>query len=80
MTVDALIPSPTGYKLAGVSRSTGIALVKGGLFPKPFLIGQRQTAWRQSEIDAVTRARARGDTIDQIKQLVVDLHEMRKAK
>lgn len=79
MALDPVVPSPTGYKLAGLSRSTGIAHVKDGLFPKPFLIGQRQTGWRQSEIEAVNAARARGDTTDEVRRLVAELHERRQA-
>jgi prophage regulatory protein len=78
-TLDPLVPSPAGYKLVGVSRSTGIAMVKDGLFPKPFRIGQRQTGWRQSEIEAVIRARVQGVDNDALRQLVADLHQLRKA-
>lgn len=78
MSLDPIVPSPAGYKAAGISRSTGIKLVSDGLFPKPFLIGARQTGWRASEIDAINKARASGASEDEIKQLVVELHERRK--
>lgn len=78
MSLDPIITSPIGYKAAGLSRSTGIALVKTGLFPKPFLVGQLQTGWRASEIEAVNAARARGDSDEQIKDLVGQLHQLRR--
>lgn len=73
----AIIPSPHGYKLAGMSRSTGICRVKDGLFPKPFAIGKRQTGWLTREIEAVNLAHARGATDDEVRQLVAELHTLR---
>ena len=37
-----------------VSRSTWLAGVKSGRYPKPFKLGQRVTAWRSEDIAALT--------------------------
>jgi prophage regulatory protein len=51
--------------------------INNGLFPKPILIGARAVAWPDTEVDAINRARIAGKSKDEIKALVIRLHEQR---
>jgi prophage regulatory protein len=46
---------------------------------KPVRIGRAAVGWPASEVDAINRARIAGKTDEQIRALVQQLHEARKA-
>lgn len=63
----------------GTGRSAHYSDVQRGLLPPPVKIGPRASAWIDTEIDAVVRARAAGQSDDQIKALVRKLVAERAA-
>ena len=54
--------------------------VRAGLFPPPVKTGRRSVAWPSDEIDALNAARTAGASDDEIRALVRQLVEARKAK
>jgi prophage regulatory protein len=46
---------------------------KAGLFPKPIKLTPRSSAWVESEVDAVIRARIAGQSDGEIRKLVSKL-------
>lgn len=61
----------------GLSGSTIYRKITEGTFPKQVLIGNKSVAWPSCEIDALVQARVSGKTDNQIKALVIELHEKR---
>lgn len=53
--------------------------VHEGLFTVPVPIGQRAVGWPDTEVSAINQARIRGDSDDQIRELVNKLHAARMA-
>ncbi len=51
--------------------------IKDGTFTKPIPIGARAVAWPDIEVDAINRARIAGKSKDDIRSLVIRLHEQR---
>ena len=66
------VEAATGY-----SRSTIYWRIEQGLLPKPIRLGARAVGWVASEISAVNAARIQGRSDDEIRVLVVQLHEER---
>ena len=62
----------------GISNSAFYREMDEGLFTKPVKIGVRSAAHPVHEVDAILGARLNGATDDQLRKLVVDLHERRK--
>jgi prophage regulatory protein len=61
------------------SRSAIYDDIAKGTFPRPISLGGRRVGWSESEIDAIIRARIAGKTEDEVRQLVIDLQDGRKA-
>ncbi len=64
-----------GHVVDGIrarGRTNRYAAIADGLLPPPLKLG-RMSRWPAHEIDAVIAAEIRGDTPDQIRQLVRDL-------
>jgi prophage regulatory protein len=61
----------------GLSRAGVYAYVGKGLLPKAVKIGERASAWPESEIAAVNAARIAGKSDNEIRQLVSDLERQR---
>ena len=57
----------------GMAQSTVYAAAKNGEFPPPIKLGERISGWLESEVDAVINARIRGESTEQIKELVKSL-------
>ena len=68
------VEAATGY-----SRSTIYWRIEQGLLPKPIRLGARAVGWVAREINAVNAARIQGRSDDEIRVLVVQLHEERHA-
>ena len=59
------------------SRTTIYKNIQLGLFTRPIVIGQRSVGWLDAEVNAICAARVAGMSEDQIRALVVQLHERR---
>jgi prophage regulatory protein len=68
---------PNALKALGFGATAFYEKVKKGLLPPPFKLGQRACALMDTEITAINRARAAGDSDDEIRALVVKLVEDR---
>lgn len=71
-------------RLALVSQQTAMpkssvyAAIAKGLFTSPIKLGERASAWLQSEVTAIINARIAGKSNDEIKALVIELEAKRK--
>jgi prophage regulatory protein len=74
----ALVLMPAVFRQTGQGRSTFYNNVKAGLITTPVLVGPRRVAMPQCEIVALNAARVAGKSNDEIRALVVQLHEARK--
>ena len=64
----------------GDTRSPHYLKVAKGLFTRPIKIGgERAAGWPEHEVEALNAARVAGASTEQIKRLVENLHELRKA-
>jgi len=75
MTTLLRLPSVMGA--TGLSRAGVYAYVGKGLLPKAVKIGERASAWPESEIAAVNAARIAGKSDNEIRELVSDLERQR---
>lgn len=66
-------------KLCGLAKSSYYDRLKKGLLPKQISLGGRNVGWLLSEVNAVLRAMIRGDSEAEIKTLVIELTNQRKA-
>lgn len=57
MGTEAFLRLPAVMQRVGYSKSRLYALISRGEFPQPIRIGQRASAWLESEIDAWIAAR-----------------------
>jgi prophage regulatory protein len=64
---------PTVCDRTGKPKSTIYREVGEGLLTPPVRIGERASAWPDSEIDAINDARLQGKSNHEIKQLVMRL-------
>ncbi|MGF6879041.1 helix-turn-helix transcriptional regulator [Paraburkholderia sp. MM5477-R1] len=58
-------------------QSTIYADISRGLFPKPVKVGVKSSAWPESDVDAINRARIAGKSADEIRALVAKLEANR---
>ena len=63
----------------GLSRAAVYAYVGKGLLPKAVKIGERASAWPETEIAAVNAARIAGKSDEEIRELVSSLERQRRA-
>jgi len=59
------------------SQASVYAAIRDGLFTAPVPIGQRAVGWPDNEVKAINAARIAGQTPDQIRELVKQLHNQR---
>jgi prophage regulatory protein len=62
----------------GMSKPTVYEHVNAGLMPLPVKTGPRGSAWPSDEIELVVAARIAGKSNDDVRALVVQLHDRRK--
>lgn len=67
------------FRQTGQCRSTYYNKLKDGLVTTPVRVGPRRVAVPQCEITALNAARVSGKSDDEIRALVVQLHEARKS-
>jgi len=77
--MDAIRRLPFVIDQTGASRSTIYIWITAGLWPRPVSLGTRMVGWPSSEINSLIRARIRGASDDEIRQLVTELQDARKA-
>ena len=75
------------WRMSSVKNETGhrshasiYTAIKDGLFTKSVPIGERSVGWPDYEVKAINQARIAGHTEDQIRALVIRLHENRTAQ
>lgn len=75
--MSALLRLPDVMRRTGHARSTVYLMVDRGLLPKAVKISERASAWPESEIEAINKARIAGKSETDIRQLVADLEQQR---
>ena len=70
----AEVKRETGFR----SHTTVYGHIKGGLFTKPVPIGQRAVGWPSEEVQAINAARIAGQSDDEVRELVNELHARRR--
>lgn len=74
-----LIRKPEVLGLIAKSNTTLYSDIKLGLMTPPVPIGENSVAWPEHEINAINTARIAGKSNDEIRTIVADLVEQRKA-
>lgn len=74
-----LLKKPDVLKLTAKSNTTHYNDIKAGLMTPPVRLGENSVAWPCDEIEAINRARIAGKSDDEIKTLVSELINQRKA-
>lgn len=72
-----ILRQPAVLDRYGKSRSPFYCDIATGLFTRPVRLGARAVGWPESEVEAIVRARIRGDDDRAIRRLVQQLHEAR---
>ena len=65
-----------GYR----SHASIYGLIRDGLWTQPVKIGERSSGWPDDEVNAINAARIAGQSEDQIRELVNQLHAKRAQK
>lgn len=73
-----IIRRPEACNISGIPKSSWYDGVKKGLLPQSVSLGGRSVGWVASEVNAVLKARIRGDSEEEIKALVTELTNQRK--
>lgn len=79
MSSSTILRLPSVKTQTGLPASTIYAHMAKGLFPRPIHLSERTSAWPQSEIDAINKARIAGKSDDEIRALVKQLEADRKS-
>jgi len=74
-----IIRKPEVLATLGISKSTLFNRIQAGLLPPSINLGGRACGWLETEIQAVLSALVSSRKSNEIKQLVNDLVEARKA-
>lgn len=72
-------PKDACRQLGGMGLSTLYAHIDRGMFPKPVALSRRFVVFPQEEVTAIINARLAGKTDDEVRQLVAELMEKRRA-
>ena len=75
--VEQILRRPRVEEASGYSRSTLYLRITQGLWPKGVGIGSRAVGWPASEVAAINAARIAGQSDDEIRALVTQLHSAR---
>lgn len=73
MTVTVILRLPVVLARRARSRSAHYLDIANGLYVPPVAIGSRAVGWPESEVEALAKATVRGDSEDQIRNLVTKL-------
>ena len=77
--IEPILRRPRVEEAIGLSRSTIYMRVSQGLFTQPVSLGPRAVGWPASEVAAINAARIAGQSDDEIRALVAQLHSARGA-
>ena len=75
--IEPILRRPRVEEAIGLSRSTIYLRVSQGLFTQPVSLGPRAVGWPASEVAAINAARIAGQSDDEIRALVAQLHSAR---
>ena len=75
--VEQILRRPRVEEASGYSRPTLYLRITQGLWPKGVGIGSRAVGWPASEVAAINAARIAGQSDDEIRALVTQLHNAR---
>ena len=78
MILSAIRVHPDACNALGHGSTTFYKRVESGLLPPPFKLGARASALLSTEIEAIVRARAAGNTDEEIRLLVKRLTAARR--
>lgn len=70
------VKAETGHR----SHASIYNAIRAGLFTNPVPIGQRAVGWPSDEVQAINAARIAGQSDEQIRELVKQLHAKRAEK
>lgn len=73
-----LLRLPAVLARTGRSRSSLYEDIHNGIFVRQVPIGPRAVGWLEHEVAELLMARARGDSTEQLKKLVKELHSKRR--
>lgn len=73
----AILRAPAVDSIGGFTKSSRYRAIKRGLLPPGVRLGTRSVGWPADEILAVNAAKIRGDSDDQIREIVAALIEAR---
>ena len=74
-----LRPKDACRQLGGMGLSTLYAHIDRGMFPKPVALSRRFVVFPQEEVTAIINARLAGKADDEVRQLVAELMDKRRA-
>ena len=77
--IEPILRRPRVEEAIGLSRSTIYLRVSQGLFTQPVSLGPRAVGWPASEVSAINAARIAGQSDDEVRALVTQLHNARGA-
>ena len=77
--IEPILRRPRVEEAIGLSRSTIYLRVSQGLFTQPVSLGPRAVGWPAGEVSAINAARIAGQSDDEIRALVAQLHSARGA-
>ena len=75
--IEPILRRPRVEEAIGLSRSTIYLRVSQGLFTQPVSLGPRAVGWPAGEVSAINAARIAGQSDDEIRALVTQLHNAR---
>jgi len=75
--IEPILRRPRVEEAIGLSRSTIYLRVSQGLFTQPVSLGPRAVGWPAGEVSAINAARIAGQSDDEIRALVAQLHSAR---
>lgn len=75
--VERILRLPEVKNKTGQSRSTTYLRIAQGLMSKPISLGGRNVGWPENEIAKINGARIAGQSDDDIRKLVQNLHAAR---
>ena len=75
--IEPILRRPRVEEAIGLSRSTIYLRVSQGLFTQPVSLGPRAVGWPAGEVAAINAARIAGQSDDEIRALVAQLHSAR---
>ena len=73
-----LLRLPDVIKRMGVSKATIYNMINEGTFPTPVKMGARTSVFPEHEVVKLQKAIIAGANNEEVKKIVMDMHEMRK--